>query len=168
MTMDDLPEAVGIPAPSSDADEGLHRPGVTGSIPRVQSADDSQDTHGGSDGATESSTASPFEKTATDLVPGHGFVRAPTHYKELAPLVAMLPPSDAVAHNRLAKQSYSRLGRNLLFEARPAVRLCVSRVVSQFKVTFRCKGEEPCCCTLCVSSPNEGKPMQKDERVVII
>lgn len=41
--------------------------------------------------------------------------------KELAPLVAMPPPSAATTTNRLSKQTYSRLGRNLLFEARPAV-----------------------------------------------
>lgn len=41
---------------------------------------------------------------------------------ELAPLVAMPPPSVAAVTNRLSKQTYSRLGRNLLFEARPAVR----------------------------------------------
>lgn len=41
--------------------------------------------------------------------------------KALTPLVAMPPPSTAAVYNRLEKQNYSRLGRNLLFEARPAV-----------------------------------------------
>lgn len=42
--------------------------------------------------------------------------------KELAPLVAMPPTSKAAVTNRLSKQTYSRLGRNVLFEAKPAVR----------------------------------------------
>lgn len=42
--------------------------------------------------------------------------------KPLTPLVAMPPPSDAVVNSTLSRQNYSRLGRNLLFEARPAVR----------------------------------------------
>ncbi|CAM9373948.1 unnamed protein product, partial [Discosporangium mesarthrocarpum] len=33
----------------------------------------------------------------------------------------MPPPNPAAVTNRLSKQSYSRLGRNLFFEARPAV-----------------------------------------------
>lgn len=42
--------------------------------------------------------------------------------KELAPISAMLPPSEAVVCNRLTKKNYSRLGRNNIFEVRPAVR----------------------------------------------
>lgn len=42
--------------------------------------------------------------------------------KELPPLVAMPPTSKAALTNRLSKQTYSRLGRNVLFEAKPAVR----------------------------------------------
>lgn len=46
---------------------------------------------------------------------------ATTAWKELTPLVAMPPPCQAAVNNRLSKQSYARLGRNLFFEARPAV-----------------------------------------------
>ena len=42
-------------------------------------------------------------------------------WKELRPLVAIPPTSEAAVTNRLLKQTYSRLGRNLLFEAKPAV-----------------------------------------------
>lgn len=41
--------------------------------------------------------------------------------KELMPISAMLPPSEAAVCNRLTKQNYSRLGRNNIFEVRPAV-----------------------------------------------
>lgn len=40
---------------------------------------------------------------------------------ELATLVAMPLPSAAAVINRLSNQTYSRLGRNLLFEVRPTV-----------------------------------------------
>lgn len=43
--------------------------------------------------------------------------------KELPPLVAMPPTSKAAVTNSLSKQTYSRLGRNILFEAKPAVRI---------------------------------------------
>lgn len=51
-----------------------------------------------------------------------------TTMKDLAPLVAMPPPSIAAVTNRLSNQTYSRLGRNLLFEARPAVRTLLAVV----------------------------------------
>lgn len=42
--------------------------------------------------------------------------------KELTPISAMPPPSEAAVCNRLTKKNYSRLGRNNIFEVRPAVR----------------------------------------------
>lgn len=42
--------------------------------------------------------------------------------KELTPISSMPSPSESAVCNRLAKQNYSRLGRNNIFEVRPAVR----------------------------------------------
>lgn len=75
----------------------------------------------------------------TSLEVPHGMARAvaaadtsaamPAGVKPLAPLVAMPPQSIAAVTNRLSNQAYSRLGRNLLFEARPAVRLVLTQPV---------------------------------------
>lgn len=133
--------------PSSDADEGLPLPGVSSGTPRQPSVEIGQIKLGESDGVPESSTASAFEKKGTNLLQGEELVRDHNLYKELAPLVAMPPPSDAVAHSRLAKQSYSRLGRNLLFEARPAVRLCPTKPIGTSSWVMKVEIEP------CVSAP---------------
>ncbi|CAM9368319.1 unnamed protein product [Ectocarpus fasciculatus] len=108
-------------APSSDADEGLPRPESRRSSaksPRLNGADAvRRDTTT----LPELPMAPPADGGQTVLLSQRNLEQAPRVMKELAPLVAMPPPSDAAVHSRLAKHRYSRLGRNLLFEARPAV-----------------------------------------------
>lgn len=108
-------------APASDTDEGLQQhPGDRGSMEDVTN-DEVLDDGACRDLSTsltgKDSTAHPSRQKETP-VKRH----APTVYNELTPLVAMPPPSDAAVQSRLTKHRYSRLGRNLLFEARPAVR----------------------------------------------
>lgn len=112
-------------APSSDAGEGLRYQGSTHSTIPSQLADgieeaSRRDAHGS--GRRGLPTSTPIKEAGRDTQGAGSNGHAPIVYKELAPLVAMPPPSDAAVHNRLARYSYSRLGRNLLFEARPAVR----------------------------------------------
>lgn len=134
MTTVEQPEVVvasAILAPSSDADEGL--PG-----PRSGSRSSTRPSAGGieensyddiiSAGDGRDLAASIIYKDQVKLnSEQHAPMtkHPPIVVKELKPLVAMPPPSDAVTQSRLTKHAYSRLGRNLLFEARPAVRnLC--------------------------------------------
>lgn len=120
--------ASAILAPSSDADEGLRGP-------RSGSRSSTRPSAGGieensyddimSAGDCRGLAASVINDDRTKITSEQ---HAPmTKYslievKQLKPLVAMPPPSDAATQSRLAKHAYSRLGRNLLFEARPAVR----------------------------------------------
>lgn len=128
-------QPLAVLAPSSDADEGLLRqesgsstrlPPSGHSIEDNRSDDDFVDDAGGRDLSTSltlsSSCKDPVEFSLQQKKASATKHANPTVYKELTPLVAMPPPSDAAVHSRLAKHSYSRLGRNLLFEARPAVR----------------------------------------------
>eukprot|EP00903_Cladosiphon_okamuranus_P011978 g11249.t1 len=121
-------------APSSDADEGLLRQGSRSSTRPPSSAygiEDKHIEHGvvGADAGRDLSTSltssssrkDPTELSSQQKKAPEGKHASPTVYKELGPLVAMPPPCDAAVHSRLAKHGYSRLGRNLLFEARPAV-----------------------------------------------
>ncbi|CAN0008939.1 unnamed protein product [Ectocarpus sp. 6 AP-2014] len=108
-------------APSSDADEGLPRPESRSSStksPRLNGADA---VRRDSTTLPEIQMAPPVDGGETGLLSQRNLEQVPRAMKELAPLVAMPPPSDAAVHSRLAKHRYSRLGRNLLFEARPAV-----------------------------------------------
>lgn len=120
--------ASAILAPSSDADEGLL-------VPRPRSGSSTRPSAGGIEDNSFHHTisadggrglaASHTYGNQTKLTPEQHaplVKHAPTVLKELKPLVAMPPPSDAATHSRLTKHVYSRLGRNLLFEARPAVR----------------------------------------------
>lgn len=121
-----------IMAPSSDAEEGLLS--VTAGDAGLAESNDTR--------------AEPTAKTmgSASLSKGH----RTAGLKELLPLVAMPPPSEAAVTNRLSKQTYSRLGRNLLFEVRPAVSMhtfvgCLAEGVQgvhtsrmHFFVTFCC------------------------------
>lgn len=112
-------------APSSDAVEGHTRRGSSDSTTRSPLADGIEkiNNDGVRDAGGRGLPTSPHMKDPAERGTrgGPSTGHAPI-VKELAPLVAMPPPSDAAVHNRLARHSYSRLGRNLLFEARPAVR----------------------------------------------
>ncbi|CAM9375864.1 unnamed protein product [Ectocarpus sp. 12 AP-2014] len=108
-------------APSSDADEGLpHAESRSSSTksPRLKGADA---VRRDSTTLPEIPMAPPVDGGETGILSQGNLEQAPRVMKELTPLVAMPPPSDAAVHSRLAKHRYSRLGRNLLFEARPAV-----------------------------------------------
>lgn len=119
-------QPLAVLAPSSDADEGLPRSGSRSSLRASSShdiegviGDDIADDGSGQDRSIsltrkDSAATSPQQKASVTK-------HVPIIYKELTPLVAMPPPSDAAVHSRLTKHGYSRLGRNLLFEARPAV-----------------------------------------------
>lgn len=115
-------QPLAVLAPSSDAGEDRPRSGSTSRTvpPSSQYIEENDGGAGGRDLSTslpfKDPTESPSQPKASTAK--HG----PIVYKELTPLVAMPPPSDAAVHSRLAKHGYSRLGRNLLFEARPAVR----------------------------------------------
>lgn len=99
-------------APSSDAEEGQpSRKKGGGNMDRII------------DGPEESTTTITAAAYLKDLTPV---------MKPLMPLVAMPPPSEAAVNNRLSKQIYSRIGRNLLFEARPAV----SSMLTGFLLSF--------------------------------
>lgn len=139
MTTVEQPEATAasaILAPSSDADEGLHlpRPGSRSSTrpsaggTEENNYDDIMSVSGGRDLPASHTYEGPTKLTPQQNSPM--IKHAPIVVKELSPLVAMPPPSEAATHNRLAKHVYSRLGRNLLFEARPAVREVLSSCAS--------------------------------------
>lgn len=115
-------------APSSDAAEGLPRPGSRSNtrsssshgIEGNSSGNIVDDGAAGRDLSTSLTCNDPTELFSQQNA--STTKHDPIVYKELTPLVAMPPPSDAAVHSRLSKHGYSRLGRNLLFEARPAVR----------------------------------------------
>lgn len=140
-----IEQPMAILAPSSDADEGLLRPGSRSSTRPPSSGhgiqDDITDAIVGGDAGKHLSTSltckDPTEPSSRQRSPATRHV--PVVYKELKPLVAMPPPSDAAVHSRLGKHSYSRLGRNLLFEARPAVRKRVTENITGASSSFpRC------------------------------
>lgn len=115
-------------APSSDADEGLpaRRSGSRSST-RPSAAGTEENSNDGimGTGGGRALAASLTYQDQIKLTPEQDAPmtkHAPIVVKELKPLVAMPPPSDAAIHSTLTKHAYSRLGRNLLFEARPSVR----------------------------------------------